>query len=123
VDAPSGKGPGCCHLGLSARTPDLPIAVKYPARHRLASLGLGADEGGTVLGCRTHPRESESNSGYFACRNATWTMKATPGMPASPRKSGSLVTWRGTQCWRLGPCTGVRREIRSHTKAIYGGGR
>jgi hypothetical protein len=25
-------------------------------------------------------QESESNSGYFAARNATWTMKATPAI-------------------------------------------
>jgi hypothetical protein len=30
------------------------------------------------LGCRVQPRESESNSSYFAGRNATWSTKATP---------------------------------------------
>ena len=30
------------------------------------------------LGCRVQPRESESNSSYFAGRNATWSSKATP---------------------------------------------
>jgi hypothetical protein len=39
VDAPIGKGPGCCHLVLSARTPAPPIAAKHPAWHRLVSLG------------------------------------------------------------------------------------
>jgi hypothetical protein len=30
------------------------------------------------LGCRVQPRESESNGGYFAARNATLRLKATP---------------------------------------------
>ena len=36
------------------------------------------NESALSLGCQVQPRESESNSGYFAGRKATWIMKATP---------------------------------------------
>jgi len=39
VDAPGGKGSGCCHLVLSARTAHLPIEAEHPPRHCHVSLG------------------------------------------------------------------------------------